>query len=94
MTYEQADLWARMHDLIYNRVSVVNQLLGARYDGCRENPLQVVYEHGRYRCVLCGEDYASFGVYDLDTTQRALDRIDALQDGLWLLVRSRNHIRG
>ena len=88
MNFEQVDLWARLTDLINNRVSVGNQLLGARYDGCKDNPLQLKYERGRYSCMLCGEVYAFWGVYDLDATQTAFERIDALVDGLWLIGRS------
>ena len=87
MTIEQVDLWARMADLVANRCSIVNQLLGARYDGAKDNPLQIDYDHGRYVCRLCGEEYATYGVYDIDSTQRAFDRVDALSDALWLLGR-------
>lgn len=87
MTIEQADMWARLTDLIANRVSIVNQLLGARFDGAKDNPLFVEYDHGRYVCKLCGEVYATWGVYDLCSTQAAYDRVDALADGLWLIGR-------
>ena len=87
MTIEQADLWARLTDLIANRISIANQLLGARFDGAKDNPLLVEYKHGRYTCILCGETYATWGVYDVESTQAAFDRVDALADGLWLIGR-------
>ena len=88
MNYHEVSQWVKMLDLVTNRVSVINQMLGARYDGCLENPCRLCYERGSYSCMICGECYASFPNYDMDATSAALSRLSDLNDGLWLLKRS------
>lgn len=87
LTIEDMDTWTNLADLITNRVSIANQLLGAKYDGCLENPLRVLCKRGRYVCKLCGSDYATWRIYDMASTQYAYERISALSDGLWLIGR-------
>lgn len=88
MKYPDVCEWTRLYDLIENRVSVINQMLGARYDRCLENPCLVKYRRGEYSCLICGIEFCAWRIYDLDTTRRAMDRLEALNDGIWYLVRS------
>ena len=88
MVYGELAHWSRLFDLIANRVSVINQTLGARYDYGATNACQVAYSKGRYTCEVCGARFADFGLYDIPSTESALERLDSLNDGLWLLNRS------
>lgn len=88
MSYDDVSLWVRAQDLIINRVSIVNQCLGARYEGNMDNPLLVRCVGGCYVAYLYGEEYARWRLYDRESTDAAFVRIDALSDGLWLALRS------
>ena len=88
MRYEDVSNWSRLFELIANRVSVINQVLGARFDGDMSNPVHLSYERGRYVCEVCGVPFVDFAVYDLEATSSAFARIDDLSDGIWLLNRS------
>ena len=88
MKYHDVSYWVKLLDLVTNRVKVINQMLGARYDGCLENPCRLVHDRGSYSCMICGECYATFTIYDIDATKEALSRISSLNDGIWLLKRS------
>ena len=87
MRYEDLSNFARISDLIVNRVSVVNQILGARFDGDMSNPARVVGIRGGRRVTLCGEPFCEFRNYDLDSASDAFARVNALCDSLWLLRR-------
>lgn len=88
MTYDEVSRWAKLSDLINNRVKVINQVLGAHYVSNVLNPCRVTYARGSYSCEVCGHEYATWGVCDLDGIETAYDRIDSLADGVWLLVGS------
>lgn len=88
MDYATACEWLRLHDVIVNRVSIINQVLGARYDGCLDNPLLIRCKRGLYTVTLCGVDYVSWRAYDITSTDDALHILDGLKRGLWLIRRS------
>lgn len=88
MVYGELAHWSNLFDLIANRVKVINQTLGARYDFSAKNACQVAYSKGRYTCEVCGAVFAEFGIYDIASTENALKRLDSLGDGLWYLNRS------
>lgn len=88
MDYATVQDWTNLYELISNRVSVINQVLGARYDGLLTNPLQLHYHRGSYTCKVCGAEFASFRIYDLPSTSYAYDRLQGLNDGIWFLNRS------
>ena len=89
VTYHDVDEWTRWDDLIVNRVSIANQILGARFDGDLTNPVQVRTKRGERYVTICGEEYACWKLYDLDSVMRAFGNVDALSDGLWLLRRGK-----
>lgn len=88
MAYGDVVEWSRLVDTIENRVSIINQIMGARYDNALDNPCRITYRHGGYTCTYCGVDYATWRVYDLKTTGDAFRRVDALADGLWYAFRT------
>lgn len=89
ITYHDVDEWTRWDDLIQNRVSVTNQILGARFDGDMSNPVQVRTRRGERYATICGEVFACWKLYDLDSVMQAFGRLDALTDSLWLLRRGK-----
>lgn len=90
LSYADVCAWSQDFEVVQNRVSIINQTLGCRYDGMLDNPCRLVLKRGsgRYVCYLCGEPYFDFGVYDVESISKARDCIDRLADGLWLLMRS------
>ena len=81
--------WTRVDELLANRVSIANQILGARFDGDLSNPVRVVSFRGGRRVTLCGERFCEYEMYDLDSINDAFARVDALSDSLWLLRRGK-----
>lgn len=88
MTYEEVDLWVRSQDLIYNRVSIINQCLGARYDTALDNPCVVRHVGSCYIAYLFDCEFARWKIYDQVSTDGALARLEAYSDGLWYTLRS------
>lgn len=81
--------FSRVVDVISNRVRIINQMMGFGVDGCHENPCRIRMRHGRYRVTWCGEEFASFALWDLDGADSALERVEGLNDGLWYALRCR-----
>ena len=83
ISYDDMCSWGKLTDLVVNRVSVINQILGARYDGCLENPVRlrrvVAATWSRSAVPFCRYD-----LYDVPSTESALASLDALKEGLWL----------
>lgn len=88
MTYYDVCRWTDLHDLIVNRVNVINQMLGARYDNSADNALRVILCKGIYSLYICGALFATWHVYDLDETCNALERINAVNDAVWFFNKS------
>lgn len=88
MDYATACEWLELHNVVVNRISIVNQILGARYDGCMENPLLLTCNRGDYVLRVCGVEYVSWHAYDLASTRDAYGVVESLKRGLWLLRRS------
>lgn len=87
MKYEQVFAWTKVYNLVVNRVKAVNHMLGGTYDGCLDNPVRLVMKRGRYNVMLWDEVLASFGVYDLDSTQHAFEMLDFANDVIWQIRR-------
>ena len=79
--YEMAN-WYRMLSLVDNRVSIVNQLLGCRYDHARDNPCSLVYARGWYRLMWRGGVVSCFRVFS-DELRGTLGWLDFLVSSLW-----------
>ena len=74
--YEMIE-WTRVDDLLVNRVSIANQILGARYDGDLSNPVRITDFRGGRRVTLCGERFCEYLMYDLQSIRDAFARVDA-----------------
>lgn len=83
MTYDDISVWTMTHDLIRNRMQVLNQILGCRYDDSPENPARLEYRRGTYRVDFCGRTIAEWRIYDLTSVQTAFQRLDALSTAFW-----------
>lgn len=83
LTFSQCVRWSKTHDLIANRVAIVNQMHGCRYDNCVGNPCVLRHLGGLYEVRYCDTVVASYALYDLNTANKALGTVDKLNDVLW-----------
>lgn len=88
LTYDQVSSWTDCHDLIVNRVAIMNQILGCRYDHSPDNPFVLERRRKGYVCKVCDAAYESWDLYNAIEAERALCSIESLKEGLWLLNRS------
>ena len=77
--------WQRKHDLIVNRVGIMNQIVGCRYDLKSDNPYAIVYEHGSYTFTYFATPVVSWKVYDLAQVDHAFEVADAWSQCTWLM---------
>ena len=84
---------SRLFDLVLNRVAIVNQLHGCRYDHNPENPMRVSRDHGTYVVTYCDAEVVSFRSNDLDSVSSAFAVLDAWSRCVWLLSRARRLVR-
>lgn len=87
-SYAKMALWAKYIGLIRNRAAVASQVCGARYDGSPDSPIVLRDKACRYWVDCCGSTIAEFELYDIDGARLALERVDALKEGLWQLRRA------
>lgn len=80
--------WSQDFKVIENRVSIVNQIHGCRYDFDVSNPCALAYSHGRYSVTYDGLEVCGFGVYDADGIASALLSLTAWTDCLWRVRRA------
>lgn len=92
MNVYEVNAWTRTVEIITNRVNIINQMLGYGVDGSLDNPCQLDMRRGRYLVTYFGVEFASYGVYDQRETDAALLRLDALNDGIWYMLRHGAHI--
>lgn len=85
--YEVMARWARLIDLIRNRINVACEILGTRYHGSPDSPIVLADDGTGYRVEVCGGRLCRFGLYDLDGAESALREVDGLCSGLWNLRR-------
>lgn len=88
MKIEQMNMWIDKHDLLLNRIAIVNQIHGCNYDYSFWNPCTVKYLRGWYVCDYLGTRLCEWCVYDFPSLERAYDRVDSLADALWLIRRA------
>lgn len=86
--YDDSCRWVPLHKLCLNRIAVVNQIHGCRYDYSTDNPCTYVVSGRDHACVYGGVTLARWREYDLETVQGAFDVLDALADALWLVRRA------
>lgn len=75
--------WTRTHDLILNRLCIVNQLHDCRHDTGLHNPMRYKALGGTYEVTYCGVLVARWHLYDLREVERAYKQVDGLQEVCW-----------
>lgn len=88
MCYEDVTRWSQSLDLLMNRVGILNQILGCKYDQAPDNPLRLVCVRRSYVCEVCGCAFVRFRLYDIDGLESAISALDSFVEGLWLLNRT------
>lgn len=83
ITYGVVKDWTNAHELIQNRIAVVNQLHGCRYDNGATNPCKLRSCGDVYIALYCGVAVASWKLYDVESARYALSHVDRLQDVIW-----------
>ena len=92
MRYEDVTVWTNVHNLILNRVAMINQTHGKDYGWGHDCVCSVRYSRGWYTCSYSGIDLCTWHVYDLPSTDAAFDKLDHFDRALWL-VRVTGHLR-
>ena len=77
LSYADLVIWTKRYGLLCNRVKVVNQLHGCRYEQSPTNPCRVLYDHGEYSVLYRGSRLCTFGVYDVSGVSSALAVVDS-----------------
>lgn len=80
--------WLKRHDILLNRIAIINEIHGCRYDYSPANPCTVSYRLGHYTCTYAGDTLCSWLAYDLPSLDDAFACVDALCDALWLVRRA------
>lgn len=80
--------WTRVHDLLVNRVCMVNEIHGCRYHHGYGNPCVVRSCRHGYVCEYGGTPLCSWSCYDVQSVRDAFATVDALADSLWLVRRA------
>lgn len=72
-------------DAVINRVGVINQILGCKYDYQLGNPCEVCSRRGRITVSVCGGELATSSANDGEGLVALLYVLDSLKAGLWLM---------
>lgn len=72
-------------DTVINRVGIINQILGCKYDHQMGNPCEVYLRRGRLTVKVCGGELATSGIYDGEGLIAVLYVLDSFKGGLWLM---------
>lgn len=92
MKIEQMSIWMKRHNLLLNRIAIINQIHGCHYGYCVGYPCTVRYERGWYICSYNGNAICSWAMYDYTTLDSSYDLVDSLCNALWL-VSSAGYLR-
>lgn len=87
MRWEDMALWERKQTLVLNRLRVINQVMGCRYDESPDNPCTFSWRGGAYVVEWLGREVARLPIYDLEAAETAFQRLDAIADALWMARR-------
>lgn len=88
MTYEEVSNWTDKHNLIANRVKIINQVLEGVHEGFVGTPCVVKYRRGCYRVLFFGVCLVEYRVYQVESVENAFLRVDAVCDSLWYMSRA------
>lgn len=84
LTYNDIERFVNCLDIINNRISIINQILGGTF----QHPFKLDYSNGRYSCTFLDALVCDFGVYDCVAADAALASLDAWESSVWLLSRN------
>ena len=76
-------LAVRQHELVLNRVAMVNQIHGCMYDYSADNPCVATCVSGVWQVRYCGALVCSYDLRDYDSVLSAYVVIDCYVDCLW-----------
>lgn len=83
MRFEDMTEYTKVFDLVCNKVSLINQVLGCRYDFDVRNPCRVLHVMGVWRVVLFGRVLAEWRPWDVSGVRSALSSAQVAFDVLW-----------
>lgn len=83
MRYQDVYRWSRTFEVIRNRVIIINQIHDCQYDGLVTNPCRLSYHGGTYSVSYCGTTVATWRLYDVESVERAFERVDLLATCFW-----------
>jgi len=86
--YSKYAINRKRHDLLLNRVAIINQMHGCQYDYLAGNPCEVRHTGRWYECYYGGDLLTTWDVLDSATLDAAFRRVDSLADALWLVRRA------
>lgn len=84
LDYSQVYAWNKAHKIVVNRVDIINQLHGCRYDSGILNPCKLKWRRGRYVVTYCGRELCAYRLYDAPSADAAVSVVSALVDMCWL----------
>lgn len=87
LDYAVMSRWTSKHDLLMNRVGIINEIHGCAHHTGLGNPCRVWWDSGGYVCEYLGSELCRWRLYDLDGLSAAYGRVDALADALWRIRR-------
>lgn len=87
MRWEDMALWERKQTLVLNRLRIINQVMGCRYDEGKANPCTFCWRGGAYVVEWLGREVARMPIYDLEAAETAYQRLDAIAVALWMARR-------
>lgn len=87
ITIEDMDAFTKVSDLIGNRASIMNQILGFPLISDVSNPCRVTHFKGDYEFSMCGGQIATWRIWDLPSIDAAFSKVDSATDALWHLAR-------
>lgn len=83
VSYQDVHAWVKVDKAIQNRVAIINEIHGCRYDSSPGNPCALRWRKGRYVVTYCGEEIASYLLYDMPSVDGAFAKVDVLSNALW-----------
>lgn len=88
MTEGEITECARLHDLIYNRVGICNQILGCRYHHNADNPLRIVKTGAVGVVTVDDVKVGEFKGLDRESLLKVYDMVDSWSELMWHLSRT------
>lgn len=82
MLVDEMSACSRAMSVVYNRVKVINHMLGYG-DGLSASPCKCVPFLGKYVFKYCDAQICEFSQYDYDAILETVNKLDGVCDALW-----------